>query len=753
MGILVFEPVVPMRWLVAGWIALPILVAAYALWRPPQERILKRWILAVGHAVPVAGLLFLLHGPTWLSMQSQDGERPPFLILIDRSASMSAEAAGDHPDSRFSQAVRLAQKNADRWNRSLSMRWALFDRTVAPVSTLDSTATPDGGLTDLARAIDDGIAGGSPPAGILLISDGIHNGQDDPRESARRARALGCPIYTVTLGSDAAVQDLGLLLAESEGLTFIRQPYRLLATLTHRGLKNTQVKVTLRQGERVVQERSVALQGAEDIGLDFLITQEKAGVYEYTLAVEERPGEFFRSNNRQRLMLRVVDERIRVLLIEGKPYWDSKFLLQALRRDRNVAVTALTRVSAGKVLHDAPADGPSKGLVPKNLASPLEDLSFLDVHQIVIFGRDVETLLTPAAVANLKTWISQRGGHLICSRGRPVSARANQEDLLSLVPIVWAPDEEKRFRIELTERGKMTALFSSSRKDQPAGEEDPRVVLRALPTLVTASRIEKERALAVVLARASGAGNVADMATLTYQQYGAGRVVVVEGQGLWHWAFQPSDSPAAQHSIFEAFWSNTVRWLIGSNEFLPSQLLTMRVGKSVYTLDERPVIYVMERSGKAGAEDAPTLEIRPDGDVAPEAASAWPLKLQPMPVPGDATLRRAVLDPLPEGRYRVKLLVPNLAAEAVFEVIPPLQERLDLRSRHELMKRLSDISDGQALTPEEASQLVERYGQYVSRFRPDMEKRTPAWDSPWIWAIGMAWFAMLWYVRRRWAMI
>jgi hypothetical protein len=757
METLIFEPLLPLRWLVVAWIALGLATAAYATWRAPALGGLRRTLLALGHAVVPALLLALLHGPTWVEVKPQSGRRPPFVVLVDRSASMAAEGAPGTRGTRFEQATELLKRNLEDWERIFTVRTATFDRVVHPENPA-AGVTPDGAMTNLAAAIDGGILSGAPPAAALLISDGIHNATDsDPLEAARRARALGCPIFTVTLGSEAAVKDLGIQLAQTEGLTFVRQPYRALVTLTHRGYENVEAKIKIRLEGKVVQERKVTVAGTADIRLDIDLAQDKPGLYEYEIAVDERPDEVFRSNNRQRLALRVVDERIRVLVLEGKPYWDSKFLIQALRRDANVAISSIIRVTESRSIWD----GPSKAYAPKDLDKPLEDRGFLEAYQVVVLGRDVECFLPPAAIANLREWISLRGGHLVASRGRPVGLRAAQEELLGILPLQWSEDEERRFRLELTERGRMMTLFGALNQGAgaPKVEEDPRVLLRELPALVTATRVEKERALAVVLARGKGEGTVSEMAVLSFQQYGAGRVLVLEGQGLWRWAFQPPDSPGVTHAVFEGFWSNVIRWLAGSNDFLPSQSMTLRVSKPTFVLDERPLIYVLQRAAPAGpaAPAEPLLEIRREEGPADDNLQ-FPLRVQALPVQGDPTLRRATLEPLPEGRYRVRLLTGTaagapVAAEALFEVTPPLQERLDLRSRPELMRRIAQASDAEAIPPGDAGRLPDAYLRYTARFRPDLEVRTPAWDRPWLWAGLMAWLGLLWYGRRRWGMI
>lgn len=780
METLVFEPLVPVRWLLAGWIALPAAVLAYALWRPPAVRRLGRLLLAAGHAAPFAALLGILHGPTLVSVRPKGRGRPPLLVLLDRSASMAAAAAPGESETRFERAGRIVRRHLPLWDPHFAVRIAAFDRTLRPAPfSAGAPPPPDGPVTDLAAAIDGGTAGGDPPAAILLLSDGIHNAPDaDPFEAARRARAIGCPVYAMPVGSDAPVRDLGVELSEREGLTFVRKPHRLLATVTHRGFDDIEAALSVRVGGRVVDGRRLPIRPWEAPSADFLLVQERPGQYEYEIEVEARPGEAFASNNRQRFTLRVVDEKVRVLVLEGRPFWDTKFLVQGLRRDASVAATSIVRISEGRALCEGPPGETGRGLAPRDPLRPLEDRLFLDSHQVVVFGRDPAAFLSPEAIGHLKGWVSRRGGHLVFARGAPAAPPAGPQGsdrlgpLREILPAAWAEDEERRFRLELTERGRSLELFRSSKKGKapaPPPDDDPRVILKDLPDLVTATRVVRERALAVVLARAKGAGPGAEMAAITFQPYGAGKVVVVEGQGLWRWAFQPPGGAAADRAVFESFWSNVVRWLAGSSEFLPSQSLSLRAGKPAYGVDEGPILYVFERAPpRDAAKGAPAprppvvVEVAREDGAKEAGGLAFPIRVEPAPVPGDETLKRAVLEPLPEGTYRVRLLAapaapapaePAVAAETVFEVFPPLAERLDLRARPEVLRRIAELSDGELLSAADAPRLVDRYVRWVSRFRPDLETRTPAWDRPGILLAILAWLALLWLARRRMGLV
>src|SRR5207244_1068682 len=139
------------------------------------------------------------------------------------------------------------------------------------------------------------------------------------------------------------------------------------------------------------------------------------------------------------------------------------------------------------------------------------------------------------SVENLRDWISNSGGHLICTRGRPAAEKNLAASFASILPVAWKSDSEKQLRMKLTERGRSLGIFDPLK--QGDNSKDPDMILNLLPSLVTATVIERERALAVVLARVQDDNAKEPMAVLSMQTYGAGKTVVMEGQGMWRWAF------------------------------------------------------------------------------------------------------------------------------------------------------------------------------------------------------------------------
>jgi hypothetical protein len=242
--------------------------------------------------------------------------------------------------SRYEVAARVAQTFARDLGDRFEVRVARFAGSVAAadLETLPRQK-PEGSLTDLAAAVLGTLEENRPQGQTLvLLSDGIHNaggGAAPVLEAVRVARAMATPIYTHTLGGGAAVQDLAVELRSPQELAFIGQKVPVSVLVRQRSLLGALATVTFtHEGKEIERRQTQLAEGATE--LRFAVQQEKVGLYRYEVRVEPFPGEVSLVNNTATLLLRVVDEPIRVLLLEGKPYWDGKFLMRTLMVDPSV---------------------------------------------------------------------------------------------------------------------------------------------------------------------------------------------------------------------------------------------------------------------------------------------------------------------------------------------------------------------------------------------------------------------------------
>ena len=148
-------------------------------------------------------------------------EQASVMLVTDTSGSMNAT---DVSPTRLAAAQNAARRFLERVPEELQtglVAYADGPHTVlrptqdrpAVTSTLEALRAEGGTATGDALASALGALGergpDSPPAAIVLLSDGASTTGRDPAQVAREARAAGVPIYTVALGTEGGVVQQG----------------------------------------------------------------------------------------------------------------------------------------------------------------------------------------------------------------------------------------------------------------------------------------------------------------------------------------------------------------------------------------------------------------------------------------------------------------------------------------------------------------------------------------------------------------
>lgn len=764
------EPYIPLALWMPLAVAVALLLAGYALAGrgrlPPRRWLAVVALMALCAAVP----LVILLNPLWIQQVPPPAGKPLLSVLVDRSASMATADAESHV-SRYQQACRIAEETSRRLGQRYEVRLRSFAVDSLP-ETLASLGQrlPDGNGTDLAAALDESLAEDRPQGqALLLLSDGIHNaagGLARVRQSVAKARAMAAPIYATTLGGPAQVQDLEVSLRSPQELGFVGQRIPVVVSLQQRGALGTHTEVTVSAVDRsegqLVERRDVKLNSNATTEEVFHLTPAAAGLYRYEIQARPLPGEVTADNNTATLLLRVVDKPVRVLLLEGKPYWDTKFLIRTLSVDPSVELVSLVQLAEGrwierritppplgkeppgKVVDKTTAKAASK--TPDKAAGAatahteawsirgdaqnvLENAETLAGFQVVVLGRNAEAFLSDLALARLKKWLAEADGSLVCFRGAP-AAQVNQR-LAELMPVRWTPLAEARFRMKLTEAGQALRWFGS------AGSE---VQLAELPSLAATARAQAPGPLAVVLAD-SVAGPAGERTpVITYQPVGSGRVVAVEGAGMWRWAFLPPEQQG-HDEVYGYLWRSLIRWLVSNVGLLPSQNMALRTDKVLFNTTETATATLLLRAGR-GPESVPQVELSGGCLGRPQVIA---------PLPGGAAGQfRVPFGRLPEGRYAARVIgaADDVSGATRFEVRGSLRERLEVSAQPGLMQWIAQESGGEVLVPGGAGTLVQRFDRHLARSRPERLTRTTAWDRWWVLTGAIGLFAVTWGLRR-----
>jgi hypothetical protein len=782
-----FDPYVPLALWVPLALAAAALLGGYAVAGRRRLPAPRWWTIVTLMAVAVAVPLIVLLNPTWSENVPPPPGKPLLTILLDRSASMGTQDA-EKGQTRFQAGVHAAAIVARELGENYEVRLRTFAGASSPTGFESlKKLDPGGPATDLAAAIQQGLEDDRPQGqAILLFSDGIHNSGGPERwiQSAEKAKATATPIYVKTLGGPAEVNDIEVSLQQPQELAFVGQRVPVVVGARQRGKLGAKTNLSLFLDDKLVEERDVILKPNDVVESVFYVSHQANGLYRYEVRADGLPNEVTSVNNSAPLLLHVVDQPIRVLLLEGKPYWDTKFLVRTLSSDSSIELTSVVRLAEGRLLQrkiprlapaaKKPSAGGAKGAeavdgnkpsisgdsarqsppspsekpfasvpsvpgvadqeqwtIEKDAGKFLSDPAALASYQIVILGRNAEAFLTEEALAKLRKWLSEGEGSLICFRGPPAS-QINQR-LGELMPIRWTPTSESRFHVQMTGAGEALRWLPAS--------GDGKDVLADLPSLATTTRPDASKTLAVVLAKGVSGAAGESCPVMSYQPVGNGRVVVVEGAGMWRWAFLAPEHQS-QEEIYGSLWRSLVRWLVSNVGLLPSQRMALRADKLTFGTDENATATLLVRdwSGKP-----PIVELAGKTLETPKTVSCLPH--------GDYPGQYFVaMGKLPEGRYSLRVEgidINDLSAVAAFDVRGNMIERLDVRARPDVMKRIAQASGGEVLETADPHALDQQFKLHLGRTRPERMAQTMAWDRWWALLGAFAIWGTAWGLRRR----
>jgi len=420
-----------------------------------------------------------------------------------------------------------------------------------------------------------------------------------------------------------------------------------------------------------------------------------------------------------------------------------RFLERRITRRKKDAAEGdkATEATAGSAGEDVPGAGAptlqnEAWEIRQNVSSLLEDGESLKQFQVIILGRDAEAFLTDKALVQLKKWLAQGDGSLVCFRGSP-SSQVNQR-LGELMPVKWTAGRESRFRVHLTESGEAMGWMPRQQNEQ---------VLTNLPSLATAMKPEGTKPLAVVLA--TGAGEAKEQAgdpVISFQPIGNGRVVVLEGAGMWRWAFLPAEFQ--QHDeVYGRLWRSLTRWLISNIGLLPSQQQALRSDKVTFGSSDiaTGTLLTRVRDGESTIKTPPQIELTTE-------ANGRTQRFTPVASDEVAGQFRVVFGKLPEGRYQAQIVGAtenNAGTRAAFDVRGNFTERLDVAARTDVMKLIAQRSGGAVLTGDNATELAEKFAAHRAATMPERTLRMTAWDRWWVLLIVIGAWGVAWGVRRR----
>ena len=749
---------------VLPWLPLAGAVAAFLLYRRETRSIARpwSWLLPLLRSVVVALVLLMLLAPV-LRHRETIGELGRLLILIDRSESMDQTDPSTTPERKSAVAEALDWPpsparfdRSTRWDRlaallsgddgllaTLAARHdvtlqAIGDGKPAPLSlnrlrSGDTDERPLAWATDLGSALR--LPSGRPPQAVVLLTDGNHNAGPSPTQAAELLGQRSIPVHAVAIGPETDAADLVVLALDTpESLAPTQQltgSVRLRDTMPAGVPLRLVIDQTMPDGPTLtIWDESLVTTGQGVRVVDFdmpaasLRTQSTAGdavAVDLVARLEPVVGELTDVNNSRATRLQLRRGTQSVLLLDGRPRWEARYLRNALDRDPQWELTEAIA---------APGEPLDRSQLPRDRDGWFD----LDV---VVLGELPPDALAASDIDHLREFVERRGGGLVTIDGsRGTLARFAETPLGEALPQVRiGPLSTVCESLLLTAAGRESAALRLLPDSQANTALWP-----TLPPPRSAVRTDPQPG-ATVLLEASVAGSADRVPLLTRRPFGAGQVVSLATDETWRWRYKTADR---WHS---RFWNQLLDSVRPPTFAVRNDLVALDAGRPRYQPGQSaPIRVQLTRPDGRPATDAIVEAV-----VQAEGQPPVRVALQSDPaVPG---LYRGTTPPLQPGETTVSVRASGFSEAATdlrtgfLVAAAESAEQGTTTANPALLRELAALSGGTFRREENAGELVDLL-QPLSRGRV-VETETRLRESPWLFGLIVGLLAAEWWFRKR----
>ncbi len=576
----------------------------------------------------------------------------------------------------------------------------------------------------------------------VILTDGRHTQGPSPVESARELAAAGTRVVTVSIGAAEEPPDLAILKLEHPESVFRRDQVRGVVVLQDRGPVGAPFVLQIRNENEVLWQQQATSTGGGERRIEFafgveslverLAGQSTDGVslnavpLQLTASIAPLAEEASASNNEAPLRLAAIVQRQRVLLLDGRSRWETRYLRNLFERDEQWEVNAVL-AGPGAQQHEL-LRGPEPGRFPEN-----RDQLF--GYDLVILGELELALLSAAEQRWLRDFVELRGGGLILIDGQRGELRqADPESLGALLPISWKDEPiAAPVALQLTDRGAADAMLKLAADDQ-----QNRAFWKQLPPPQALLPVQPLPG-SEVLVEAELPGAVQPL--MVSRRFGAGRVLYLASDETWRWRYKTADL------WHQRIWNQIARSVMARSFSVSSEYLSVDTGPVSYqpgqAVDVR--IRLQDAGGRPAVSAAVDALVWRGGEV------IGTISLEPDEnVPG---VYRGRVTGLAAGDYEVSVQAAGYSNEALrarsrFTVNAETTAELRDGSANEaLLQQVAEAGGGQFLREEDLRQLPKILSVYSNG--RIVESDTLLWQSYWWFLSILMLLTCEWLLRRR----
>jgi hypothetical protein len=576
-------------------------------------------------------------------------------------------------------------------------------------------------------------AGSGQPsiAALIVLSDGQSNTGESPIAVAERAAKASIPIFAIAYGSAEEPQDLGIQSVEHSRSLFRADSLQGQVSIKQQLPAGSPFEVQAWSHDELIWSQSLESDGNSTRTVDFRIEGEKLfGIQEVSsrrkaipidveFRVSHGGSDASSANNRYRSSLWGVVRRNRVLVMDGRGRWETRYIKNAFQRDATWDLVTVL--------------GPTE-FEQKQFPKSRDELLDLDLMVVTL---DSVASFNEVQMQWLEDFVAEMGGGIlwIDSGREPPPAKLTDRSM------DWLP---VRFTDDMTAVSIVAMDLKDSAIDQRAFafEEEAaanRRIWQAFPPPRVVRRVEAAAGAEVLVIGKSESNQ--EWPLILTRRFGQGRVVYLAGDESWRWRYNVADL------YHQRFWNQLAQWAMQTPFAVENDYVALDSGDRTVEVGQAVTVRARIRD----ANFSPLADGRVRAILARDGITTEEVTLTEDPdTPGTYA---ANLQHLRPGNYAVRLDVVDVPNEALdlmteFVVRPPEDlETQALSANRDLLKRVAEGTGGQSWDEADKDRLSES----LKRFQTGKveQSQTLLWQSyPWFMVV-IALLSAEWFLRKR----
>ena len=510
----------------------------------------------------------------------------------------------------------------------------------------DPKLTPQSPYTDLSQGIlsslrvEDQESEGNTSttrAAAVLISDGGHNRENSPFETAKLLSVRNLPIYTVGLGSNQKPPDLALLQTMVPDSVYHEDRIRGIISIKDDLVPGSEYKILIKDptGEKVWEKAMIGMEsGIGQISFDFPAKEiverqladfpqsEKEAIrtvpLSFEVLVDPIENETETENNRQSFSIDASLRKNQLLILDSRPRWETRYLNNLFDRDERWQVSCVWGKPSSK--DQKIPRGDEAGEFP---TSRKELLKF----DLIVFGEIPPEEFSPEEQTWIVDFVTQRAGGILFLDGPRQKLRLfqnkEQHPVTKLIPVSWRKGGPLRVSptayIRPEEENRLSALTMDPIEER--NEE----VWKHLPLPAWASPSESLPGSEVFLSVSingveNNQSSKSHIPLLAGKLAGAGKCFYMGFDETWRWRYEVADL------YHQRFWNQILAMIMERPFALNQEQLSMDVGGGSHDPGKAIPLRVRLRNSEGKAAEPPYPDV--DGLIwkGDEVVATIPLK-------------------------------------------------------------------------------------------------------------------------------